>query len=176
MTRLGAMRVAAVVLTAATLGACGSNSTTTTAPPAAGPASSTSSSSSSAGGATVAMAKTSLGNVVVDAKGMTLYMFTKDTQNSGKSSCTGQCLTAWPPLFADGTPTGDGVTGKLATIDTPDGKKQVTLDGWPLYYFAKDKAAGDVTGQGVGKVWWVLDATGKPMEQAPSAADSSGGY
>lgn len=150
------------------LTACGSTSTPTPAAPASTSAgSSTTSSASSSGpaatGVAVRMATTPLGSVVVDSKGLTLYMYTKDTKDSGKSSCTGQCLAAWPPLFAAGTPTGDGVSGTLATIDTPDGKKQVTLNGWPLYYYVKDTKAGDVTGQNVGKVWFVLDQAGKPI-------------
>ncbi|MDQ6716438.1 MAG: hypothetical protein M3Z83_10050, partial [Actinomycetota bacterium] len=122
----------------------------------------------------VHVARTSLGDVVVDASGLTLYMFTKDTKDSGKSSCAGQCLALWPPLFTDGTPTADGVSGTLATIATADGRKQVTLNGWPLYYYAKDKAAGDVTGQGVGQVWWVLSKEGQPVQAAAQTSAASG--
>ncbi len=163
--------VAAAVL-ASTLAACGSTGTTTT--PAAGGGAPSAATSSAATGATVHAARTSLGEVVVDAAGMTLYMFTKDTKDSGKSSCAGQCLALWPPLFADGTPTADGVSGTLATIPTADGKKQVTLNGWPLYYYAKDKAAGDVTGQGVGQVWWVLSKEGQPVQAAAQTSAASG--
>ncbi len=160
------------------LSACGSTSSPTPAAPASSatstPASSTSASTSSgsgstpAAGATVKTSTTSLGSVVVDAKGMTLYMYTKDTNGSGKSACTGQCLAAWPPLLATGTPTGVGVSGTLGTINTPDGKHQVTLNGWPLYYWAKDAKPGDVTGQNVGKVWFVLDQTGTPKYTSAS--------
>jgi predicted lipoprotein with Yx(FWY)xxD motif len=165
------------------LAACGS--TETPSAPAAAPSTSTASStstssttgsstsaSSSASTATVALGHTSLGDVVVDGKGMTLYMYTKDTKGSGKSACAGQCLVAWPPLIATGTPTADGVTGPLGTIDTPDGKKQVTLDGWPLYTYVKDTKPGDVTGQNVGQIWFVLDKTGMPIKQ--SAGGSTG--
>lgn len=164
---------------AASLAGCGSTATPTPAASSAAAATSSSagsstSSTSAASAAAVKVASTSLGDVVVDAKGMTLYMFTKDTQGSGKSSCSGQCLVAWPPLFADGTPTADGVTGTLGTIDTADGKKQVTLDGWPLYYYAKDTKAGDTTGQDVGKVWFVLDKAGTPIK--PPAGATTTGY
>ncbi len=111
-------------------------------------------------------ASTSLGEVVVDGKGMTLYMYTKDTQGTTKSACTGGCLAAWPLTVADSTPTLTGVTGAVGSIDTADGRKQVTLNGWPLYYYAKDKAPGDVVGQDVGKVWYVLDKTGTPIKPA----------
>ncbi len=159
---------------AATLAACGSSGTPT---PAASSSSATSgsssaSSTSSAAGAAVKVASSSLGEIVVDAKGMTLYMYTKDTKGSGKSSCAGQCLAAWPPLLVDGTPVGDGVTGTLGTIDTPDGKKQVTLDGWPLYYYVKDTKAGDTTGQDVGKIWFVLDKSGTPIKAQATATNT----
>lgn len=117
-----------------------------------------------ASGADLMVAETSLGEVVVDGEGMTLYMFDKDTQGGDTSACTGACLQNWPPLIAsDDEPAGDGVTGQLSTIETADGEQQVTLNGWPLYYFAGDSAAGDVNGQGVQDVWWVLSPAGERM-------------
>ncbi len=62
----------------------------------------------------------------------------------------------------------------VGAITGVDGKHQITFDGWPLYYFAKDTKAGDVTGQGVGKVWWVLGADGSKISKV--AGDSYGGY
>ena len=91
-----------------------------------------------------------LGNVLVaGSNGMTVYIFTKDTKDSGKSACTGGCLTKWPALTvaAGGTPTaGAGATGKLGTITRDDGTLQVTYNGLPLYFFANDKAPGDANG------------------------------
>jgi predicted lipoprotein with Yx(FWY)xxD motif len=105
-----------------------------------------------------------LGQIVVDGKGMTVYMFDKDTQGTTTSACTGQCLENWPIVPAgSGEPKADGVTGSLAAIDTPDGGKQLTLNGWPLYYFAGDAAAGDTNGQGVNAVWWVLSPAGEKI-------------
>ena len=121
-------------------------------------------SESAASGADLMVAETSLGEVVVDGKGMTLYMFDKDTQGGDTSACTGACLQNWPPLIASGDePKADGVTGELGTIETADGEMQVTLNGWPLYYFAGDSAAGDVKGQGVKDVWWGLSPAGERM-------------
>lgn len=112
----------------------------------------------------LAVAETSLGQVVVDGEGMTAYMYDKDTQGTDTSACTGPCLTQWPPILSESeTPEADGVTGTLATIDTPDGEHQVTLDGWPLYTFAGDAAAGDVNGQGVGGIWWALTPAGEKI-------------
>jgi len=95
---------------------------------------------------------------------MTLYMFTKDTQGTTTSACTGACLAAWPLVVADSTPKLTGVTGTVGSIATAEGKKQVTLNGWPLYYYAKDTKAGDVTGQNVNQVWFVLTAAGVPVK------------
>ncbi|WP_395242645.1 hypothetical protein ACGGZK_10670 [Agromyces sp. MMS24-K17] len=109
-------------------------------------------------------ADSDLGTIVVDGDGMTVYQFDNDTQGTDTSACTGQCLDNWPPVYAgDELPSLDGVTGELGEIDTPDGESQLTLNGWPLYYFAGDQAAGDVNGQGVSDVWWVLSPAGEPI-------------
>jgi predicted lipoprotein with Yx(FWY)xxD motif len=115
--------------------------------------------------ATVAVAKTSIGSVLVDSKGMTIYLFTVDKGTT--SSCTGGCLQEWPPVVATGTPTpGTGVTATLSTAAQADGTKQLVVNGHLVYTFANDKAAGDTMGQGVGKVWYALtpsgDAVGAP--------------
>ncbi len=80
---------------------------------------------------------------------MTVYTFTKDTADSGKSACTGGCASTWPPLTvpAGGAPAaGTGATGKLGTITRDDGTIQVTYKGLPLYFFKNDKAPGDANG------------------------------
>jgi predicted lipoprotein with Yx(FWY)xxD motif len=109
------------------------------------------------------MADTSLGSIVVDGKGMTLYMFAKDTANT--SNCEGQCLVAWPPLV--GKPTmGAGVDdSKLGSITRADGSTQATYNGWPLYYWKDDTKPGDVLGQNVNNVWFVLDRDGDPVKK-----------
>jgi predicted lipoprotein with Yx(FWY)xxD motif len=115
-------------------------------------------------------ASSSAGQIVVDSKGMSLYFFTKDVKDSGTSACTGACLQAWPVFTTTSDAPGvDGVTGAVGTIATPDGKKQVTLNGMPLYYYAKDKAAGDVTGQGVGGVWYLVSPSGEMIKGAAAS-------
>ncbi len=115
-------------------------------------------------------AESPAGQIVVDENGMSVYYFTKDTKDSGTSACTDACLAAWPPVISDSdSPELDGVTGTVGTIDTPDGKKQVTLNGMPLYYFAKDKAAGDILGQGVNSVWYLVAPDGE-MITAPAGS------
>ena len=138
--------------------ACTGAATTTTAPttaatiapaPTTAPAAST---GTGTGGATVnATAVGTAGTILVDgASGMTLYVFAKDVKDSGTSACTGTCITKWPALTvpAGSSPTaGTGVTGTLATITRPDdGTLQVTYNGLPLYFFANDKAVGDLNG------------------------------
>jgi len=111
--------------------------------------------------AVLAAADSNLGEIVVDGRGMTVYMFDKDTQGSGVSTCSGDCLVAWPPVIAESeSPSVEGVSGEVGTITRDDGTIQVTLEGWPLYLWKDDKAPGDTTGQGVNGVWWVLTPDG----------------
>jgi predicted lipoprotein with Yx(FWY)xxD motif len=116
-------------------------------------------------GATLAVASTSLGDVLVDADGMTLYLFDPDQQ--GASTCYDQCAQAWPPLTVTGDPVaGEGVDAALLGVtERTDGTRQVTYNEWPLYLWAKDAQAGDVTGQAVNDVWWVVDPAGEPVRQ-----------
>jgi predicted lipoprotein with Yx(FWY)xxD motif len=102
-----------------------------------------------------------LGKILVDARGMTLYMYTKDVAD--KTNCAGGCLTAWPPLLTQGSPTlGEGVDKTLVGSATmADGSKIVTYNHMPLYFYAKDAKVGDVVGQNVGGVWYVVSPEGK---------------
>lgn len=106
-----------------------------------------------------------LGKLLVDAKGMTLYVYDKDTLD--KSNCTGDCLKNWPAFTAKAeneTITADAaVTGKLGVIKRDDGTYQVAINGMPLYSYVKDTKAGDTTGQGVGEVWWVVGLDGNKI-------------
>ena len=102
----------------------------------------------------------SLGPIVVDANGMTVYYYDSDTAGSGVSTCSGNCLAAWPAVHGDADVTVDGVTGEVGSITGTDGQPQLTLNGLPLYLFVTDKAPGDVTGQGAASVWWVVAPDG----------------
>lgn len=168
--------IGAVVFAAALAGCAGSPGTSTTS--SAAPTTATSStapttvsptSSPATAGAEMKVASSSAGQIVVDSKGMSLYFFTKDVKDSGTSACTGACLTAWPVFTTTSDkPAVEGVSGTVGTIATPDGKKQVTLNGMPLYYYAKDKAPGDVTGQGVQSVWYLVSPSGEMIKGAAS--------
>jgi predicted lipoprotein with Yx(FWY)xxD motif len=124
---------------------------------------------------TVGVGKTSLGTVLINSEGRTMYLFKADS--GSQSACSGACATAWPPLLATGNPTaGTGLTAsKLATITRSDGNRQVTYDGHPLYLFVKDTKPGQTNGQGVtafGAAWFALTPSGT---QASAPAPSSGG-
>ncbi len=112
-------------------------------------------------GASLATADSALGTIVVDGDGMTVYEFDSDTQGGDSSTCTGQCATNWPAVPGSDAPGLDGITGAVGTITGIDGKPQLTLNGWPLYYYAGDSNPGDTAGQGVGGVWWVLTPAGE---------------
>jgi predicted lipoprotein with Yx(FWY)xxD motif len=142
-----------------------------------GGAGSAGSSSASSGGGTantvLSTADGPLGQITVAADGRTVYVFDEDT--AGTSTCTGSCAALWPAVQADtDDPAVDGVTADVGTITRDDGTMQVTLDGMPLYTYAGDSDAGDVTGQGVGGVWWVVAADGAKVTDAPSSAPVPG--
>lgn len=117
-----------------------------------------------AAGAALAVAGSKLGDIVVDGRGMTVYIYDLDTPGSGTSACTGPCLDEWPPVTAGtSTPQVAGVGGQIGTIPGPDGTQQLTMNGWPLYLYVDDTAPGEVDGQGEGGVWWVLDSAGQKV-------------
>jgi predicted lipoprotein with Yx(FWY)xxD motif len=100
--------------------------------------------------------KDGIGSYLADEKGMTLYLFKKDVP--GKSACgaANGCLEKWPVFFADKIEPAGGIdAAAIGVITRDDGVKQTTYKGLPLYYFFKDKAAGDTLGQGVNNVWSV---------------------
>jgi predicted lipoprotein with Yx(FWY)xxD motif len=117
-------------------------------------------------GALVALRNTALGNVLVDARGRTLYLFEKDKH--GRSACYGACATYWPPLLTKGKPhAGTGVRASLlGTTKRKDGKLEVTYNHHPLYYFVGDRKPGQTTGQGLnqfGAPWWALSPAGREI-------------
>jgi predicted lipoprotein with Yx(FWY)xxD motif len=129
-------------------------------------------------GATLATGKTSLGTIVVDGKGDTVYEFTSDTANSGKSTCYSGCDSTWSPVTTtSANPTVKGVTGTVGEITRTGGAMQVTLGGMPLYTYSGDSKAGDVSGQGMMSTWYVVSPAGTQITKAPgsSSSGSSGG-
>jgi predicted lipoprotein with Yx(FWY)xxD motif len=170
MTRnrpIGFLAAAAVPLVTLAVAGCGSNNNTPTA--SVKPASGSS--------ATVSVANTGLGKILVDSQGRTLYLFQKDTGT--KSTCSGGCATAWPPLRANGKPTAGGgaKASLLGTTPRSDGKPQVTYDGHPLYGYQGDTSAGDTNGQGIngfGAPWYVLAPSGNEITTSSSSGGGNG--
>ena len=164
------LSIAAAALSAAALGATALGDT--------GAASSQQASK----GARVALGNTSLGKVLVDARGRTLYLFAKDKRR--RSACYGACATYWPPLVSSAKPrAARGVRASLlALTKRTDGKRQVTYAGHPLYTFSLDTRAGQTSGQGLtdfGGSWNAVAASGRPVrsEASPgSSAATDGGY
>jgi len=135
------------------------------APSSEAPSTDASASAPAASSVSVALGDTSLGSVLVDAAGKTLYIFEADT--GGESVCYDECAAAWPPLLSDGNAPSVGAgldAGDFATTDRTDGTKQVTFYGMPVYYFAADAAAGDTKGQGLSDKWWVVGADGTAIK------------
>jgi predicted lipoprotein with Yx(FWY)xxD motif len=104
-----------------------------------------------------------LGQILVDGKGITVYLFVHDTGTA--STCYTSCAQIWPPVLTSGAPqSGTGATASLiGTTTRTDGKVEVTYAGHPLYYFVQDKQPGDAGGQGIdgfGGLWWVLSPSG----------------
>jgi predicted lipoprotein with Yx(FWY)xxD motif len=172
----------AAALTAIVIAACGSGSSskqTTTG--ASTPAASSAPSPTSTLSGTIDLAKSSLGPILIDSQGRTLYLWQADT--GAKSTCTGACATAWPPLVTTGKPTaGTGVTSSLlGTTKRANGTEQVTYNAHPLYRFAGDTAPGQTNGQGsrgFGALWYVLSQQGTPLTgtTASTGGSSPTGY
>jgi predicted lipoprotein with Yx(FWY)xxD motif len=165
---------AVVPLTALAVSACGGGGAAATA--ASSPP--TSSATTTAPKTPAVRAVTSsLGSILVDSQGRTLYLFKADSATM--SACTGACATAWPPLLANGKPTAGGglSASKLGTIMRSGGQEQVAYNGHPLYTFVKDTKPGDTNGQGVvafGAGWFAVSPAGNQISKhSPSAGGGS---
>jgi predicted lipoprotein with Yx(FWY)xxD motif len=153
---------AVIPLTALAVAACGGGGTATASPPAA-PSKST---TAPAQKATVRVANSRLGRILVDSTSHTLYLFKADSGTS--SACSGACAVAWPPLRTGAAPgaSGGANAALLGTISRSDGSKQVTYNGHPLYTFVRDRKPGDVTGQGLtafGAAWFAVSPAGNQI-------------
>jgi predicted lipoprotein with Yx(FWY)xxD motif len=107
--------------------------------------------------AALKVVRTKAGNVLASSRGLTLYYYTEDKPGSGKSACTGGCAGAWPPLAAPvRAPAGMHLPGPLGMITRPGGLRQVTINGYPIYRYAGDKAPGQAAGNGIEGAWHVI--------------------
>jgi len=144
---------------------CGSSSSSSSTP----------SKSPTGGAASVAARGGSLGTILVDSQGRTLYLFEKD--KNGRSACSGACAQTWPPLTASGAPkAGSGLTASLlGTTRRSDGSMQITYHGHPLYRYSGDSSAGQTNGQGskaFGAEWYVLAPSGNKIERRSGGGGS----
>jgi predicted lipoprotein with Yx(FWY)xxD motif len=118
---------------------------------------------------TLTVRKTGIGYVLANGTGRTVYWYGHDVKGSGKSSCVGACLRAWPAVTGvPGAASGVKLSGKLSSITRPGGVVQATYNGYPLYTYAADMAPGDTTGNGVGGQWHVI--TGAVLSPSPASA------
>jgi predicted lipoprotein with Yx(FWY)xxD motif len=122
---------------------------------------------------TVQVVESDFGSILADADGMTLYLFEADEGST--SSCYDDCAAAWPALESDSPTGGEGVDASLlGTTERDDGTTQVTYAGHPLYYYAADGSAGDVTGQGINDVWFVVGPDGAAVTEKAQGQDRPG--
>jgi predicted lipoprotein with Yx(FWY)xxD motif len=131
-----------------------------------------------ANGPVVSTATTSLGRILVDSRGHTLYLFQKDT--NGKSACAGQCASFWPPLIATGKPlaAAGAKASLLGTTKRADGRMQVTYNHHPLYTFVKDTKKGQTNGEALsafGAKWYALSPAGARVVKQTSSPSPGGG-
>ena len=127
--------------------------------------------------AKVAVASSGLGRILVDGRGRTLYLFEKDKR--GKSACTGQCASFWPPLIASGKPlaTAGAKASLLGTTKRADGRLQVTYNHHPLYTFVKDTSKGQTNGEELdafGAEWYAVSPAGAKVEKSTAKGSGSG--
>jgi predicted lipoprotein with Yx(FWY)xxD motif len=159
--------------------ACGTTSSTTSS--GAGSAASGSASSTASGtgtGTEIMSGSGSAGTFLVDGTGRALYLWVAD--GTRKSTCSGACASAWPPVPATGkvTTAGGVQASGLSTITRADGSKQVAYDGHALYYFVDDKSPGQTNGQGsdsFGAKWWLVAPAGTAITSSSTATKSGGG-
>lgn len=124
----------------------------------------------------VALAASGLGDILVDGAGLSLYGFTNDVD--GVPVCYDACADAWPPILVDGAlddaALGAGLDAAVfSTVDRTDGTSQLVAGDWPLYLFAGDGAPGDVNGQGVGDVWFLVAPDGSLIGADALAGDEA---
>ena len=109
--------------------------------------------------------------MLVTGAGMTVYVYLPDPTSPSRTTCTGDCANDWPPvLLTVRTPKVSGIDGsRVGIVVRPDGSRQVTLNGYPLYRFAADLRPGDIRGESVGETWFAVDSSGNFVPLSPEA-------
>ena len=160
---------AVLLLAALAVAGCGGGSSKATGPPK----------TASGKTATVGVSNASLGNILVNSQGRTLYLFKRDSGTM--SECNGDCAVNWPPLRAAGKPTiGSGAKATLTSTSTrANGVRQVTYNGHPLYLFKNDSKPGDTNGEGLnafGGSWFAVSPSGSQVSAPAASSGGGGGY
>ena len=162
---------AVLLLSALAVSACGGggNNASSSSPPK----------TASGAAATVSVENASLGSILVNSKGRTLYLFARDSGTM--SECNGACAVNWPPLRASGKPTiaGGAKASLISTTARSDGTRQVTYNGHPLYRFKNDGKAGDTSGEGLnafGGSWFAVSPAGQHIAAPAASSGGGGGY
>jgi predicted lipoprotein with Yx(FWY)xxD motif len=162
---------------AVVLAACGSNSSPSDPATSSPVVSATVQANAGVSSVVIKTMHTSKGTVLVNADGLTLYWFARDTAT--KSQCRGSCATYWPPVIGTASAAaGTALPHGFGTIKRADGQIQATYDGHPLYTYAGDTAAGQVNGNDVkasGGLWWAVTPSGATLQASPAAGSSSSG-
>jgi predicted lipoprotein with Yx(FWY)xxD motif len=158
-----------VLAVAAALAGCGGNpgstGPTTGAPAASATAPAPGVSTTAAAGVELKTATSAAGPIVVDKDGKSVYFFTKDLKDSPTSACKDACAAAWPAVTTSSdVPAVEGIAGTVGTITTAGGTKQITINGMPVYYYAKDAKAGDILGEGINNVWYLVSPSGQMLK------------
>ncbi len=161
--------LAFLVLATLAIAGCGSSGTKATVPPK----------TASGKTATVGVSSASLGNIVVNSRSRTLYLFNRDSGT--KSECNGACAVNWPPLLVAGKPTiGGGAKASLVSTSTRStGARQVTYNGHPLYLFKGDSKPGDTNGEGLtafGGSWFAVSSAGAQISVPAASSGGGSGY
>jgi predicted lipoprotein with Yx(FWY)xxD motif len=168
---------AAAVLVAA----CGSSAGNTAGPGSAANSGSSTSNGSAAGAGVSARQLTGVGRILVNKSGMTMYSVKTPSEANGNIRCTGSCTSFWLPVTASASASVTGLPGKLGSVSRPDGTKQLTYNGTPLYTFKLDTAPGQDHGNnysdsfnGTNFTWQVVTASGKPAGGSGTAPSNTG--
>jgi len=167
-----------LIMLAAACGSSSASSTAASAPSTSAPAAAASSALPSAPAAAVLKTEqTTLGTVLTNAGGFTVYWFAKDSSTA--SACAGACAAAWPPVLGmPGAASGVKLGGTLGQIKRPDGTMQATFDGHPLYLFAGDRTPGQASGNGVdgfGALWYAIKIGTSTTANTGTSSGSGGG-
>jgi predicted lipoprotein with Yx(FWY)xxD motif len=168
--------------TAAVVAACGSAGGSTAGSGSAAGGGSNTNNGSAAGAEVSARQLSGVGSVLVNKSGRTIYSVKSPSEANGNIKCTGSCTTFWFPVTGSASLSASGLPGKLGSVSRPDGTKQLTYNGMPLYTFKLDTAPGQDHGNnfrdsfnGTNFTWQVVTASGKPAGGSTPAPSNTGG-